>query len=597
MTTILAALASAVLGSGVGCAELLGRYRSRPRAALLSVPGIVYVLLNGGASGSVYAVATTLGWDFGLSGSADGGAMLLVRVIVSSFGTMALLRSSLFTFSQDGASVEAGPAAALTLLRQAVERAVNHQQAVSVINDDWTEGLSFARDHEALTLLCLTALIDPDEASAKALGDLAAKLLVSDSPDRQKMLVYGVALVEQLGATAVVAAGRRIAQENQTSQSVAIATGSAENSPQDTELWKTGQILPADDDEGWRRTARNSALAIEDLLDESKNGVPLGTEMYADLRLQQAAILYDMEPKLSAAAIDRLSAPTGASDVSDLARALFGTVTRLSQDRSKVAESRLGALRPRRPIHQVLTRGVTIIEPPPARAWVYAFALYELWPYLPAELALRSLDSSIEYCQVWDAFVARAAVHLRLGDREAARQDLDVALNGRAGHEPVPPPTVRFWERALRPLRALLDDDLSMETQYALWNAMWDALEAPPMHGADVSRPRPALDQYEPKFVRYPLPVWQRFGAHTAEDLTKCATELAASIDRRSPLPGLTARDFFVRDGAPTPVDAELLVAITAHFKVQARDGAEQKTVNSRAINLRDALAPTDPVD
>jgi len=73
-----------------------------------------------------------------------------------------------------------------TALRDAANRAVDQRQAAALIGTDWTAGLLFSRDHEPLTLLCLTSLVDPGETSAVILGRTAAELAQNSGGDEVK---------------------------------------------------------------------------------------------------------------------------------------------------------------------------------------------------------------------------------------------------------------------------------------------------------------------------------------------------------------------------------------------------------------------------
>jgi hypothetical protein len=119
---------------------------------------------------------------------------------------MALLRSSLFVFVQGDTRIDAGPSGVLAGLRTWVDRAVDQRHAQMLISGDLLTGLSFTRDHQALTLLCSTALVNPDAESAEKLGAQAAELKArTDVSDDIKLQLYAMKLLELAGRGALVA--------------------------------------------------------------------------------------------------------------------------------------------------------------------------------------------------------------------------------------------------------------------------------------------------------------------------------------------------------------------------------------------------------
>src|SRR6266496_3570606 len=82
-----------LLGILVGLAELVSRYRDAPKQALYTWPAVLYLLLNGAASGLALALILGFGWTFG----APASSLRLARVLVAGVGAMGLFRTSLFT--------------------------------------------------------------------------------------------------------------------------------------------------------------------------------------------------------------------------------------------------------------------------------------------------------------------------------------------------------------------------------------------------------------------------------------------------------------------------------------------------------------------
>lgn len=217
-------IACVLIGALVAAGELLGRYRAFPAAAITSMPGLGYILLNAVAAGAAFILSAAFGWRFGLPDSAGAGTVTLARVLIAGFGAMALLRSSLFVFTQGDTTIDAGPAAFLSGLRTAVDRAVDQRHAQMLLGGDLLTGLSFARDHEALTLLCSTALVNPSVQSAEDLGTLVAELKARDDvSDDIKLQIYAMKLVEFAGRRPLESAANRLRNQRQESPAAGIA--------------------------------------------------------------------------------------------------------------------------------------------------------------------------------------------------------------------------------------------------------------------------------------------------------------------------------------------------------------------------------------
>lgn len=463
---------SAFIGLLIASVELLGRYRAFPGAALLGAPGFLYLTVNAAACMVVFALSTAFGWRFGVPDSASVGMVTLVRVIVSGFSAMALLRSSLFTLTQGETTVDAGPSALLNGLRSLLDRLVDQQHTEKLIlREHLLTGLSFAKDHEALTLLCSTALVNPDPQSAEELGDLAAKLKASaDIDDAVKLQIYAMKLLELAGSRAVEAAGKALRASSGVTGEPPLEDPVGPQKPQAKEQTEN-QI---NKELAWEEAHR--IVGLLDQEDRFPTNLRAG-QLRVDLRLLLAYRLRDVSSSLAALAFSELK-----EDLPN-AELVFGAETVLSRSPMHVGNRLMRLLAPP-PVRRVAYyspggRGRydirTEFSPPTGPAWLLATALDELGPHLDDELALAVLDASIELADLWDVRVARAAVHLRLGNREQAATDIDEALRDK---DLMPDDTAFLlvapqedWDGVLRPVRDLLASDVSAEIKLTLWNA------------------------------------------------------------------------------------------------------------------------------
>jgi hypothetical protein len=118
-----------LLGGAVGIGELLTRYRDAPTRALISGAGGVYVLVNAGASVGALALARTFGWFAPVTGVPPEASDFWTQVLTAGFGSMAVLRSSLFVVKSGGEDVAVGPSALMTALLDAADRGVDRRRA------------------------------------------------------------------------------------------------------------------------------------------------------------------------------------------------------------------------------------------------------------------------------------------------------------------------------------------------------------------------------------------------------------------------------------------------------------------------------------
>jgi hypothetical protein len=121
-------LAAVFFGVLVGASEIIARYRDEPGAALLSLPGLIYLLING----SISAAALSLLRYYHASVLPALNDDQLMMSIVAGFGAMVVMRSKLFSFKTAGDEEFAvGPDAVITIFLRSVDRAIDRWRSVS----------------------------------------------------------------------------------------------------------------------------------------------------------------------------------------------------------------------------------------------------------------------------------------------------------------------------------------------------------------------------------------------------------------------------------------------------------------------------------
>lgn len=114
------------IGTSVGAAELVSRYRDEPIVALTQTAGGIYLAIMGLTSFAAYLLL--INYTDQVIPAAKDDQLLLA--LVAGFGAMALLRSKFFTLRTDqGDDIALGPDAAVSAFLNAADRNVDRHRA------------------------------------------------------------------------------------------------------------------------------------------------------------------------------------------------------------------------------------------------------------------------------------------------------------------------------------------------------------------------------------------------------------------------------------------------------------------------------------
>lgn len=205
-------LLTLLLGALVATGELVSRYKDAPAKALRSVPGRVYLAVNGGGSIAALLLIHALNIDFGL----QGGAERAMAVLVAGVGSIAFFRTSLFNVTIRDTTIGIGPNVLLVIILTALDRGVDRERArgrsesVARIMD----GFDYDKAKVSLTEYCLKGLMqnatDDDE---KAIADVMRELdnpLNKDLPKEIKAYIFGLNLMNIVGEDVLDEAAQRV---------------------------------------------------------------------------------------------------------------------------------------------------------------------------------------------------------------------------------------------------------------------------------------------------------------------------------------------------------------------------------------------------
>lgn len=201
------------MGALVGVSELVSRYRDEPgKAVFESFPAWFYLLLNASASILALYFARLYGWKFGAT---DPTAIRVTQILAAGFGAMALFRTSLFVVRVGREDVGIGPSSILTIVLQAVDRAVDRRRAE--VRDDFVAGLmktvDFEKAFEALPAHCIALMQNLSEQDQQAFARQVKDIRSSQAPPRAKSYLLGLALLNLVGEDVLKSAVNTLGDE------------------------------------------------------------------------------------------------------------------------------------------------------------------------------------------------------------------------------------------------------------------------------------------------------------------------------------------------------------------------------------------------
>lgn len=191
-------LVAAILGGAVGGGELVSRYRDDPVDALAPHAAKVYIFVNALASAGTFTLIHVFGWTFGVEGSVEVQAM---QLLVAAFGSMALLRTSLFTVRAGDQDIGIGPNALLTSILAAADRVVDRERAEVRATQvrELMGNISFEKTYVELPALCLALMQNVSPAEQKDVAGAVREIREMKASDELRSLTLGLALLNVVG--------------------------------------------------------------------------------------------------------------------------------------------------------------------------------------------------------------------------------------------------------------------------------------------------------------------------------------------------------------------------------------------------------------
>jgi hypothetical protein len=202
--------AAILLGVSVGIGELISRYRDEPYRAIISLPAIVYLIVNGAASAGALVLINAFGITFGFDPQDPQTLpeLRVTRVLVAGFGAMAFFRSSFFVVRVESQDVQVGPQSFLNAILKATDTAVDRGRALARADEvkramkdvDWEKAKS------SLPAFCKALRQNLSDTDKNAIDREMQSIQGSDSEKEVKVFNMGLLLMDYMGFRALSAA-------------------------------------------------------------------------------------------------------------------------------------------------------------------------------------------------------------------------------------------------------------------------------------------------------------------------------------------------------------------------------------------------------
>jgi hypothetical protein len=190
---------AAALGMVLAGSEILSRYRDQPARAVLSQPGIMYLLINGLISALVYGLLVRFNASLVPAVNSDH----LLGAIIAGLGAMAILRSKFFAFrTQAGDDISIGPDVVAAAYLDSANRSIDRDRAVSRLSlvFSLTKDMVPPADAESALVLSLSAFQNLSKNDLKdAKAQIAATYADGALSELQRFQAVCFALVNMGG--------------------------------------------------------------------------------------------------------------------------------------------------------------------------------------------------------------------------------------------------------------------------------------------------------------------------------------------------------------------------------------------------------------
>jgi hypothetical protein len=238
-------------GALVGLSELLTRHRDYPGRAILSVPSLLYLLLNGVLSMLALLVVKLSPPEF----LKDGSNLEPVKtVLFVGFGAAAFFRSSFFKLRTPDGDISVGPGLIIDVFLRVIDDLVDRSLGVKRLEDvsKVMTGVSYSKAAKVLPIYCFAALrrLSP-EAQRQVAMQVDALTNAADIEEDTKLVPLGLAIMSLTGLPILTNAVEQLAKTIKSNPpSAAAQLSTASPTPPARSVVAPTSTMPSPDADG-----------------------------------------------------------------------------------------------------------------------------------------------------------------------------------------------------------------------------------------------------------------------------------------------------------------------------------------------------------
>ena len=193
-------LAVGSIAAAVTLIEVLTRYPDARRQLAKEWAAWTYIGIHVAASiGALWLMNNYVPWSFD---TGQPGTTAVTKVIVAAFGSLAVIRSSVFQTRIGDRVIDVGPHAIVAALLETTDRSMDrrHAEHRSAMVTEIMSNVAFDKAKVALPTHCFNAMQTVSDEEQEAVSAQLSKIAhLGSMPDRAKSLSLGFLLLEIVG--------------------------------------------------------------------------------------------------------------------------------------------------------------------------------------------------------------------------------------------------------------------------------------------------------------------------------------------------------------------------------------------------------------
>lgn len=191
----------ALFGAAIGATELLSRYRDAPFRALRGGSALAYLGLNLLASVGSLWLTRLFDVTFGIDPATHADRLRWAQVFAAGFGSMVLLRSSVFILNIGDQTVSIGPSSILDALLGVLDREVDRRRAQERASAvaEIMNAVSFKKGREQISIVAFALMQNVSREEQDKVVNKVLGLEKQRASDKAKAHALGLALMDVVG--------------------------------------------------------------------------------------------------------------------------------------------------------------------------------------------------------------------------------------------------------------------------------------------------------------------------------------------------------------------------------------------------------------